>query len=129
MKLKLHSLLLDEGKRQGVADPTILLGMAHAEDGPDGQEMNYGVSEQGVFDPRWKGVQRQAYGSAGMVRALEDEYTAETQRPPVDGRGVYSHEFLAYLSQDKPDPRTYFANLTETYFRLKDRPDLLPVQE
>lgn len=128
-KLQLHSLLVDEGARQGVSDPSILLGMAQATDGPEGYEMGYGLSEQGVMDPRWRGTQRQAFGAAGMVSALEEEYTNETKQPPTDSQGVYSHEFLAYLSKDAPNPNVYFTNLTETYFTLKNRPDLLPRNE
>lgn len=149
-KLELHSLLLDEGKRHGLADPTILLGLAQAENGPSGFEMNYGVSDEGEFDPRWRGTQRQAFGAAGLVKELESLFQQQMKQPPVEGDGMYSQEFLAFVSQgskafgsedeDQYEPNrpkkdvtgkaaNHFSNLSETYYKLKGRPDLLAMKE
>lgn len=149
-KLELHSLLLDEGKRQGLADPTVLLGVAQAENGPAGYEMNYGMGEDGQFDARWRGMQRQVFGAANMVKQLEGLFTEQAKQPPTEGDGMYSQEFLTFLAQgskafgadgedqyDGPVPgkdptgraANYFTNLSETYYKLRGRDDLLQPKE
>lgn len=138
-KLNLHSMLLAEGQRQGLSDPTVMLSVAHAENGVPGYEMGYAT-----HNPEWRGAERQVFGAVGMVKALEEKYTQEAGQSPSTGDGSYTQEFLYYLAHGQAatggqDPdgyqgryggntsqnNNYFSSVAEIYYQLKNRPDLL----
>jgi hypothetical protein len=150
-KVKLHSMLLAEGQRQGLADPTVMIGIARAENGRPGREMGYGRRPDGSWSPEWRGIERQVFGSVKKVKQLEEQYEQDIKQTPVDQEGHYTNEFLLYLSHGaqafgmdkkssswggyaplgmKHDPtglnNNHFFNVSDIYYRMKDRLDMIP---
>lgn len=142
-KLNLYSMLLAEGQRQGLTDPTVMLSLAHAEDGVPGYEMGYGT-----HDPKWRGAERQVFGSVGMVKQLEGDYTKDSGQAPSTGDGSYTQEFLYYLAHGQAatggsnpegyqgryggnvtQNNNYFSSVADIYYQLRNRPDLLEAKD
>lgn len=140
-KLALHAALLDEGARQGIADPTLMLSLAHAENGAPGYEMNYGMTGSGGYHPGWRGAERQVYGAVNLVKHLEGVYQSETKNSPSEGDGSYSQNFLYFLAHggqsypgrhendESGENANYFTSIAQNYYELKGRSDLLTPKE
>jgi len=106
------------GEQAGLADPDILLGLYHAENGREGFELGYAVhmgdpadirrdnkdvplapssSGQVKFNKHY-GWENQIKGAARQVKLTEERFEQDMGRPPTDNDGQYTDDFMKYFS-------------------------------
>ncbi len=106
------------GKDAGIADPDILVALAHAENGPKGFELGYGVGKGvrsiGQQEPNYVdapgsqdqyaylnphyGVQKQMSGAAFQLKKTEERFFNDMKAAPTDSEGHYTDDFMKYFS-------------------------------